>query len=120
MCEETFRFGYRPVFVDFVLSCIYCTRIVQVYEQKIREIILENPQFFQNVDELHPNTRWQHNCTTLKSNYLKVKTTNRLRSFMSDNLRYSDGKNLKRNYYENMPRIFSRFFTGSDKQIKSQ
>ena len=35
-------------FLEFVLSCIYCTRIVQVNDQKISDFF--SPQFFQNVD----------------------------------------------------------------------
>ena len=56
LCEETFDlvtdfwfdsripwkfFKKHAAFLDFVLSCIYCTRMVQVHGQKIREIFSE-------------------------------------------------------------------------------
>ena len=87
-------------FLDIVLSIyIYCTRIGGIIFQKIRN-------FFKMLNNFTHTTKL-------------LKTTKRQRSFVSDNLVSSDGKNLKRNIYENVEYFFENFHRNLEANQKS-
>ena len=80
-------------FLDFALSCIYCLRIFQVHEQKIRDFFLRKSAIFSKM-LINSTSLLDGSTTHVSCQIIFV---------------YSDGKNLKCNIYENAAYFFDNF-----------